>query len=363
MMGKMKLSDYDYELPRELIAQNPIWPRDRAKLMVVNRQAGTLEPAVVRGLADWLSPQDVLIINQTKVFPARLLGQKAGGGKVEILLLSEEQGEVWEALSKPGLKVGAKVVFKGLKGVVTKGNNQEGVLEIKFQITNIKYQTVRGAIEKIGKVPLPPYIKSDTSQVRLKKQYQSLFAKEWGSAAAPTASFHFSRGLIKTLKQKGVTFVPVVLHVGLGTFQPVTSENWKKGLLHREKFMISRPSATKIEAAKYEGKRIIALGTTAMRALESAAYMEGGRLKLATGWQTTRLFIKPPYQFKVVNSLITNFHLPQSSLLMLVTAFTSRPNGKQDFETFKTSLVGQAYAKAKVENWRFYSFGDAMWIV
>jgi S-adenosylmethionine:tRNA ribosyltransferase-isomerase len=307
-----------------------------------------------------LTEDDVLVINQTKVFPARLMGTKLNGGKVEILLLSEGEEAEWEGLSKPGLAGGTEVRFsEKLTGMVVKPNNEEGVLKIKFSVVG---ERLKRMIDDIGQVPLPPYIKSQVPQAQLKQDYQTVYANEWGSAAAPTAGMHFTKASLKKLADEGVGIVPITLHIGLGTFQPVTNEHIKRGSLHTERFCITRQTAEQILKAKRHGKRIIAVGTTSARALESAAKMVEGKLTLKTDWQETKLFIKPPHQFKVVDSLITNFHLPKSSLLMLAAAFAAKPNTTREFTGFASSLIGQVYREAIREKYRFFSFGDAMWI-
>jgi len=356
----LRVEDFTYELPKELVAQEPVKPRDMARLLVVDRSTQAIAHKHFVELPHILTENDVLVINQTKVFPARLLGVKPNGGKVEVLLLSEVEEGKWEALSKPGLVAGTGVKFsEKLAGVVVEPNNDEGVLTIKFSVVG---ERLKKMIEEVGLVPLPPYINSTQPQRQLKQDYQTVYANEWGSAAAPTAGLHFTQASLKKLADEGVGIVPITLHVGLGTFQPVTNEHLKRKKLHLERFCITRQTAEQILRAKAHGKRIVAVGTTTARALESAAQVVGGKLSLTTEWQETELLIAPPFKFQVVDSLITNFHLPQSSLLMLVTAFLSRPNTTEELKSFKESLLGKIYELAVQERYRFYSFGDAMWI-
>jgi S-adenosylmethionine:tRNA ribosyltransferase-isomerase len=357
---ELKVEDFDYDLPGELIAQEPVNPRDVARLMVIDRKTGEITHEKVRNLTSMLTDQDVLVINQTKVYPARLWGTKSTGGKVEILLLSEGEKGLWEALSKPGLEAGVGLTFSDkLSGTVEETNNWEGVLKIRFNQVGGR---LKRTIDDIGQVPLPPYIHSTATQKQLKQDYQTVYANEWGSAAAPTAGLHFTNASLKRLVDEGVGILPLTLHVGLGTFQPVTAEHLKQGHLHQERFCITKQTAEQILKAKRNGKRIIAVGTTTARALESAVTKVDGHVSLKTEWLTTDLFIKPPYKFQLVDSLITNFHLPQSSLLMLVTAMVTNPNTTENFKGFKQSLMGKAYQVATSEKYRFFSFGDAMWI-
>lgn len=354
------VGDFDYQLPQEQIAQVPVSPRDTAKLLIVDRTYKTLEHRQFSDLAQMLDEGDVLVINQSKVFPARLLGKKATGGGVEVLLLSERADGVWEALSKPGLTEGAELDFgEKLAAKVVAANNEEGVLKLKFSVMGDRLQKL---IDKIGLTPLPPYIHSPLPENKLKQEYQNVYAAEWGSAAAPTAGMHFTRASLKKLADNGVGIVPVTLHVGLGTFAPVTNKQLDTGTLHVERFCLTRQTAEQILRAKRNGKRVIAVGTTSARVLESAAEVNDGELTFKTDWQETGIFIKPPYRFKVVDSLVTNFHLPKSSLLMLVTAMVTKPNTEDDFMGFGKSLMGEAYRVAVAQKYRFYSFGDAMWI-
>ncbi len=356
----LRIDDFSYDLPSELIAREPARPRDAARMMVFDREEKTVKHLRVSQLHDLIDENWVVVINQTKVFPARLIGKKESGGEVEVLLIQETDEGGWEALSKPGLKEGTEVVFSDtLKGLVKESNNQEGVLKIEF---NYKGEKLKKMIEENGLVPIPPYIKTTATQKQLKQDYQTVFANDWGSAAAPTAGLHFTKTSIRHMADAGVGVIPITLHVGLGTFQPVTQTQIATNKLHMERFNITKQAAEKIIKAKEKGKKILAIGTTVARALESAAMMDRGVMSLESGWLTTNLFIQPPYKFKVIDSLLTNFHLPESSLLMLVAAFGAKPNGRETFSTFKTSWLGELYRMAIEEKYRFYSFGDCMWI-
>lgn len=355
----MRVEDFDYDLPKELIAQAPVSPRDAAKLMVVDRQTGVRQGITFQTWPKWLTPQDVVVINQTKVFPARLGGRKTTGGAVELLLLEEVTRGEWQALSQPGLPLGAEIEFEGgVSGKVLVSNDEDGRLTIKFSLVGDRLWRF---VEAKGQVPLPPYIHSLLPEVKLRQEYQTVYATETGSAAAPTAGMHFTRSSLKHLVDQGVEVIPITLHVGLGTFMPVKQSQLETGKLHQERYRITKQAAERIMAAKNAGKRIIAVGTTTARTLESA-FREGAVTELMSEWQTTDLFIKPPYQFKMVDSLITNFHLPKSSLLMMVTALVSAPNTTAPFRGFEQSLMGHVYKQAMAEKYRFYSFGDGMWI-
>jgi S-adenosylmethionine:tRNA ribosyltransferase-isomerase len=357
---QLRVEDFDYDLPTEQIANEPVAPRDAARMMVIDRNTGEVTHHRVRDLTEMLTDNDVLVINQTQVFPARLMGTKKTGGKAEILLLSDMEDGKWEALSKPGLEIGIELTFsEKLSATVVRSNNDEGVLEIHF---NQVGDRLKRMIDDVGLVPLPPYIHSTATQKQLRQDYQTVFAHDWGSAAAPTAGLHFTNGSLKRLADEGVGIVPLTLHVGLGTFQPVTNDHLDKGKLHTERFYISRQAGEQIMRAKKHGKRIIAVGTTTARALETACLAVDGQMSLKTEWQETDLFIHPPTKFKIVDSMVTNFHLPKSSLLMLVSAFVSEPNTKRPFSSFAESLMGEAYAVAVSEKYRFFSFGDCMWI-
>jgi S-adenosylmethionine:tRNA ribosyltransferase-isomerase len=328
----IRIDDFDYKLPGELIAQEPLAERDECKLLCVSRSSTRHKKFY--DLAKMLTANDVLVVNRSKVFKARLMGIKESGGKAEVLLLRKVGANLWQALGR-GVKDGRKISFGGKYwGIIKKKRGEEVEIEINFGDK---------IIEKIGRVPTPPYIKSKKDFVN---EYQNIYAREVGSSAAPTAGFHFSLELKKKLMAKGVGWEEVVLHVGLGTFKKVEEENIILKKLHSEKFMIDKKTAARLNLAKREGKRIIAVGTTAMRVLESVA--ENGQVQPKVG--ETDIFIYPPYRFKFVDSLITNFHLPKTSLLMLVAAAVGEKRWRE------------IYKEAIARGYRFYSFGDAMWI-
>ncbi len=356
----MKLDLFDYILPEDRIGTVPAEPRESARLLVINRVNLTIVEGRVGDLVSILGPDDVLVLNDTKVFPARLFGQKESGGKVEILLIRED-GDSWWAMSKPGLGKGKRLKFKAmpadrqdLSGEII--DNKNGLVKIKFDKTGEEFKKI---ILEIGKTPLPPYINSSLTEEEAREKYQTVYAKYEGSVAAPTAGFHFSENLLKRLKERGVKICYVTLHVGLGTFQGVKTENIEDHQMHSEWFELAEETAKELNQYKQEGKRIISVGTTATRVLESCAN-DFGLLEPAT--RETKIFIYPPYKFKFVDALITNFHLPKSTLLMLVSAFVSSPNTEEKFINFKSSLVGEAYQRAIDLDFHFYSFGDAMFI-
>jgi S-adenosylmethionine:tRNA ribosyltransferase-isomerase len=333
-----KLSEYDYYLPDEMIAQTPSEPRDECKLMVLDKKTGNIEHKIFKNIVDFLGPKDILVVNNTKVIPARLYGQKTTGAKVEILLLEKlEEENSWKCLVKPGgkIKVNTEIIFSdGLKGLVTKHNN-DGTRNIKFVGEDIWNE-----INRIGETPLPPYI---TNKIDDDSKYQTKYAKIEGAVAAPTAGLHFTEELLQKIRDKGVQIEEVTLHVGLGTFRPIDVEDVRDHEIHEEFYEVKKESFENIKNAKKEGRKIVAVGTTVVRTLESIAVNE--QLIGKTG-----IYIYPPYEFKIVDKLITNFHLPKSSLLLLVSAFS-----KRDF-------IMNAYEEAKKENYRFFSFGDAMLI-
>lgn len=341
----MRLEDFDFELPEELIAQHPVEPRDSSRLMVVKRFSGEIKHQIFRDLPDFLQAGDVLVLNNTKVIPARLIGEKENTqAKIECLLLKRREKDVWETLIKPGkrLKVGQRVVFGG--GLLV-GELLE-ILPDGNRVMQFFYEGVFEAVlDQLGNMPLPPYI---TAELEDKERYQTVYAKESGSAAAPTAGLHFTPELLAKLKQKGVEIVEVLLHVGLGTFRPVKVENIEEHNMHSEYYSVSPEAAERINLAKKEGRRVIAVGTTAARTLESVAKKDGF-IEAKEGW--TDIFIYPGYTFKIVDGLITNFHFPKSTLVMLVSAFAGR------------ELILHAYDVAIQERYRFYSFGDAMLIL
>lgn len=340
----MKLSDFYYDLPQELIAQDPLLNRSESRLMVINRETGELEHKHFYDILDYVNQGDCLVINDTKVIPARLMGVKEDtGASIEVLLLKRHEEKVWETLVKPGKKarVGARISFgDGLLVGEVIDIVEEGNRLIRFEYDGIWEEL----LDKLGQMPLPPYI---THQLKDRNRYQTVYAKHEGSAAAPTAGLHFTPELLKQLEDKGVEIAHVTLHVGLGTFRPVKVDNILEHHMHSEFYMVEEAEAKKINDAKARGNQIISVGTTSTRTLESVAD-EKGIVKAGSGW--TEIFIYPGYQFKVVDSLITNFHLPESTLLMLVSAFSSREN------------MLKAYEVAVEEKYRFFSFGDAMLI-
>lgn len=340
----MKLSDFDYLLPQELIAQDPLEDRAASRLMVLDKETGEIEHRSFRDLLDYLHPGDCLVINDTKVIPARLFGNKVGtDAGIEILLLRRRDKNVWETLVKPGKKarVGTKISFgDGLLMGEVIDVEDEGNRLIQFTYEGI-FEEI---LDRLGQMPLPPYI---THELKDKNRYQTVYAKHEGSAAAPTAGLHFTRGLLEQIGNSGVEIAHVTLHVGLGTFRPVKVENVLEHHMHSEYYQIEREEADKINGAKAAGGRIIAVGTTSCRTLESAADEEGF-VKAGSGW--TDIFIYPGYTFQVLDALITNFHLPKSTLLMLVSALAGREH------------VLRAYEEAVEKKYRFFSFGDAMLI-
>lgn len=345
----MRLEDFDFTLPEALIAQQPIEPRDASRLMLVDRNEKKTEHYRFRQIEDLLRPGDVLVLNKTKVIPARLLGEKKGtGAAIEVLLLKRLENQVWEVLVKPGkrLKTGQEVTFGGglLTGkLLTVLDNGNRIMEFQFE------GLFESVLDQLGEMPLPPYI---TAKLEHKERYQTVYAKESGSAAAPTAGLHFTEELLKRIRDKGVVVLEILLHVGLGTFRPVKTQNILEHQMHEEYFQIDQETADGINLAKREGRRVIAVGTTVVRTLESASALSTGdkhELAAREGW--TDIFIYPGYQFKVIDALITNFHFPRSTLIMLVSALAGR------------ELILEAYQTAIEMEYRFYSFGDAMFIV
>lgn len=340
----MNVKDYDYDLPEELIAQDPLEDRSSSRLMVLDRQTGDVEHRHFTDILEYLHPGDCLVINNTKVIPARLFGVKEDTqAKIEVLLLKRKENDIWETLVKPGKKAkpGTKLVFgDGLLTAEVVDVVEEGNRLIQFHYDGI-FEEI---LDQLGQMPLPPYI---THQLKDKNRYQTVYAKYDGSAAAPTAGLHFTKELLQKVKDMGVDIAEVTLHVGLGTFRPVKVENVLDHHMHSEFYMVSQEAADKINRAKESGHRVIAVGTTSTRTLEAAAN-ENGRLHETSGW--TEIFIYPGYQFKVIDALITNFHLPQSTLVMLVSALAGREH------------VLHAYEIAVKEKYRFFSFGDAMLI-
>ena len=341
----MKTSDFYFDLPKELIAQDPLEDRSSSRLLVLDRKTGAREHRIFRDIVEYLNPGDCLVINNTKVIPARLYGAKEGTqAKIEILLLKRREGDVWETLVKPGKKAkpGTKISFgDGLLMGEVLDVVDEGNRLIKFTYDGI-FEEI---LDQLGQMPLPPYI---THQLKDKNRYQTVYAKHDGSAAAPTAGLHFTPELLRQIEEKGVKIAHVTLHVGLGTFRPVKVEDVTEHHMHSEYFFIEEDQAKLINDTKAAGGRVIAVGTTSCRTLESAVG-EDGKLKATSGW--TDIFIYPGYQFKVIDALITNFHLPESTLLMLVSALAGKEN------------IMNAYEEAVKERYRFFSFGDAMFIM
>ena len=340
----MKVTEFDYELPEELIAQTPIKKRDESRLMVLNRKEQTIEHKIFKDIIDYLKPGDVLVRNNTKVIPARLYGKKETGAKVEFLLLNNIEGDIWESIVRPGnkLHVGAKVIFgDGILEAEILEVMPGGTRKVEFKYDGIFNEI----LDKIGLMPLPPYIHESLKE---KDRYQTVYAKYNGSAAAPTAGLHFTPELLEKIQEKGVEIANVTLHVGIGTFRPVKEDTVEAHKMHSEHFYIKQEDVDKINKAKQEGRRVIAVGTTSCRVLESIADENTGMVKPIE--DDTEIFIYPGYKFKCIDGLITNFHLPQSTLLMLVSALA----GKE--------FIMKAYKEAVKEKYRFFSFGDAMFI-
>ena len=340
----MNLHDFSYDLPQELIAQDPLEDRASSRLMLLNKNTGAIEHKVFRDIIDYINPGDCLVLNNTKVIPARLMGSREGtGAAIEVLLLKRRENDIWEVLVKPGKKArpGTKIIFGDGKLV----GEVLDVVEDGDRLIKFTYQGVFEAVlDELGQMPLPPYI---THKLQDRNRYQTVYAKYEGSAAAPTAGLHFTKELLDRLEQKGIIIANVTLHVGLGTFRPVKVENITEHHMHSEMFVVTEQEAAKINAARAAGGRIICVGTTSLRTLESAADEQG---IVHPDSRETDIFIYPGYQFKAADCLITNFHLPESTLLMLVSALAGREN------------VLHAYEAAVKEKYRFFSFGDAMFI-
>lgn len=337
----MLVTDFDYELPQELIAQHPMEPRDHSRLLVVDKSTGAVEHKHFYDLIDYLQPGDVLVFNDTRVIPARLHGTKDTGAHVEVFLLTRKDATDWEVLVRPGkkLQVGAKIKFSDELACEVIEHTDFGGRVVRFTYDGI-FEEI---LDRLGETPLPPYI---TAPLEDKERYQTVYNRERGSAAAPTAGLHFTKELLQRIKDKGCEEVFVTLHVGLGTFRPVSEANIEDHKMHREFYTVSQEAADTVNRAKAEGRRIIAVGTTAVRTLESAG--ADGTLRAGGSW--TNIFIYPGYSFRFVDALVTNFHLPQSTLLMLVSALSSR------------EIMLNTYKIAVEERYRFFSFGDAMFI-
>ena len=341
----MRRQDFYYELPEELIAQDPLEDRSSSRLLVLDKESGVVSHHVFREITGYLREGDCLVINDTKVIPARLIGSREGtNAKIEILLLKRRENSIWETLVKPGkkAKIGTKIHFGD--GILT--GEVVDVVEEGNRLIQFTYEGIfEEILDQLGQMPLPPYI---THQLEDKNRYQTVYAAHTGSAAAPTAGLHFTPELLKNIEERGVDIAKVTLHVGLGTFRPVKVDEITDHHMHSEFYQIDEEAAAKINRAKENGKRVICVGTTSCRTVESAAD-EKGRLRACSGW--TEIFIYPGYRFKVLDCLITNFHLPESTLIMLVSALAGREN------------VLAAYEEAVKERYRFFSFGDAMLVI
>ena len=340
----MNTSDFYYDLPEELIAQTPAEPRDSSRLLVYHRQDGAIEHKIFRDIIDFLNPGDALVVNDTRVIPARLYGKKQDTGReVEFLLLNQLSKDTWEIIMRPGkkLRIGDRVEFaEDLQAEILE-KKEDGVTRVKFYFEGL----FEPLLERYGNMPLPPYI---TQRLEDRQRYQTVYAKENGSAAAPTAGLHFTPELMEKIRQKDIDIIPVLLHVGLGTFRPVKVENVENHKMHSEYYSISADSARRINETRKKGGRVIAVGTTSVRTLESVADEEGN-IREQSG--NTEIFIYPGYRFKCVDALITNFHLPESTLLMLISAFMGK---EQALDLYRLAVQ---------EKYRFFSFGDAMLIL
>lgn len=337
----MLVTDFDYDLPQELIAQHPMEPRDHSRLLVVDKKTGEIEHKHFYDLVNYLKPGDVLVFNDTRVIPARLHGTKDTGAHVEVFLLTRRDATDWEVLVRPGkkLQVGAKINFSDELSCEVIEHTDFGGRVVRFKYDGI-FEEI---LDRLGETPLPPYI---TAPLEDKERYQTVYNRERGSAAAPTAGLHFTKELLQKIKDIGCEEVFVTLHVGLGTFRPVSEAKIEDHKMHKEFYTVSQEAADSVNKAKAEGRRIIAVGTTAVRTLEAAG--ADGQLHAGSSW--TNIFIYPGYKFRLVDDLVTNFHLPQSTLLMLVSTLSTR------------EIMLQTYKKAVEEKYRFFSFGDAMFI-
>ncbi len=340
----MKVSEFNYELPEELIAQTPLEKRDESRLMVLDRNKQTIEHKIFRDILDYLKPGDVLVRNNTKVIPARIYGKKETGANVEFLLLNNIKGDIWESIVRPGnkLHIGTKVIFgDGILEAEILDIMPGGTRKVEFKYNGIFNEI----LDEIGLMPLPPYIHEELKQ---KDRYQTVYARHNGSAAAPTAGLHFTPELLEKIQGKGVEIANVTLHVGIGTFRPVKEDTVEAHKMHSEHFYIKQEDVEKINKAKKNGNRVIAVGTTSCRVLETISDEKTGMVKPIE--DDTQIFIYPGYKFKCIDGLITNFHLPQSTLLMLVSALAGK------------DYMMKAYEEAVKEKYRFFSFGDAMFI-
>ncbi len=342
--GRVKTEDFNYDLPEALIAQTPLAKRDESKLMILDRKTGEIKHEVFHNIIEYLNADDVLVLNDTKVMPARIIGEKTDTKAViELLLLKNLESDTWEVLAKPAkrIKIGTTISFgNGLLKAKCIGLGEEGIREVTFTYEGIFYEI----LDKLGSMPLPPYIKAKLED---KDRYQTVYAKNIGSAAAPTAGLHFTKELLKKIEDKGIKICYVTLHVGLGTFRPVNVEDVKTHKMHSEFYQMSQEVADILNQAKSEGKRIISVGTTSTRTLETIM-TKYGKFLAVSGW--TDIFIYPGYEFKAIDAQITNFHLPKSTLIMLVSAFATK------------EIILNAYGEAIKNNYRFFSFGDSMLI-
>ena len=339
----MKTEDFDYELPSELIAQTPLKKRDSSRLLVLDKETGNIEHKHFNNIIDYLNPGDVLVLNDTKVIPARIIGTKVDTNAViELLMLKDKGNDIWEVLSKPAkrIKIGTVVKFSDKLSAECIGLGEEGIRQFKFIYDGILLEI----LDELGEMPLPPYIHEKLQE---KDRYNTVYAKNLGSAAAPTAGLHFTKELMDAIKEKGIDIEYVTLHVGLGTFRPVNVENINEHKMHSEFYQMSKDTALALNKAKKEGRRIISVGTTSTRTLESIMNLYG-EFKECSGW--TDIFIYPGYEFKAIDALITNFHLPKSTLIMLVSALAGRDK------------IMKAYKEAVDNKYRFFSFGDSMFI-
>lgn len=342
----MDVQQFDFELPEHLIAQHPLEDRTASRLLVLNKETGNILHQRFTNLIDHLVPGDVLVLNDSRVLPARLIGEKEGtGAKIEVLLLKSLGDDRWETLVKPGKRVkpGTVVVFgNGLLRCVCEESTDMGGRIVRFSYEGIFYEI----LERLGTMPLPPYIHE---QLEDQERYQTVYARERGSAAAPTAGLHFTKEYLEQIAAKGVHITTITLHVGLGTFRPVSADRVEEHVMHAEYYEISQETADVVNAAKEEGRRVIAVGTTSCRTLETVGSAHGGRLAATSGW--TDIFIYPGYHFSIIDGMLTNFHLPKSTLVMLVSALAGKEN------------ILNAYKSAVEQEYRFFSFGDAMLII
>ena len=340
----MKTEDFNYNLPEELIAQTPLAKRDESRLMILDRKTGEIKHEIFHNIIDYLNSDDVLVLNDTKVMPARIIGEKKETGAIiELLLLKNIEDDIWEVLAKPAkrIKVGSVITFgDGTLIAECTGTGEEGIREVKFIYDGIFYEI----LDKLGSMPLPPYIKEKLTD---KDRYQTVYAKNIGSAAAPTAGLHFTKELLEAIKNKGIKICYITLHVGLGTFRLVNVEDVTTHKMHSEFYQMSKEVANILNQAKKEGKRIVSVGTTSTRTLETIM-TKYGEFKEVSGW--TDIFIYPGYEFKAIDAQITNFHLPKSTLIMLVSAFATK------------KIILNAYNEAVKNKYRFFSFGDSMFI-